>query len=133
MVGNIKTYNQQTDVKASYVAGCSRDTTVKVKPSIFKDHASIELSEKEQKFLMEKLPLEKYELAKWEYQLGGAVSFAGCMTNKKGVMIVIQSKKGIKFGGFFSANLDFTHGIVESHLDQHAVLFNITAEKTFPN
>jgi hypothetical protein len=38
-----------------------------VKPSIFKDHASIELSEKEQKFLMGKLPLEKYELAKWEY------------------------------------------------------------------
>lgn len=49
------------------------------------------------------------------------------MRNKKGVMIVIESQKGIKFGAFFSANVAFTHAIKESHLDERAILFNITS------
>jgi hypothetical protein len=37
------------------------------------------------------------------------------MRDKKGVMIIIQSKKGIKFGAFFATKINFTHGTIESH------------------
>jgi len=37
------------------------------------------------------------------------------MRKKDNVLIVIESKKGIKFGAFFSKKIDFTNGVVESH------------------
>ncbi len=55
------------------------------------------------------------------------------MRNKKGVVIVIESEKGIKFGAFFSVQIAFTNGILESHFDNHAFLFNISSKKIFPN
>jgi hypothetical protein len=34
------------------------------------------------------------------------------MRKKEKVFIVIESKKGIKFGAFFSQKIDFTNGVV---------------------
>ena len=53
------------------------------------------------------------------------------MRDKKGVMIIIESKKGNKFGAFFATSINFTHDTIESHEDEHLVLFNITKEKKF--
>jgi hypothetical protein len=89
------------------------------------------LSGKEKTFLENLLPLD-YNFATWEYQLRGKVTFNDSMRDKKGSMIIVESKKGNKFGGFFASTIKFTNGIVESHLDEHAVLFNITSEKTYP-
>jgi hypothetical protein len=47
-------------------------------------------------------------------------------------MILIETKKGVKFGVFFSAKVPFTNAVDESHVDGHAILFNITSEKAFP-
>jgi hypothetical protein len=76
---------------------------------------------------MEALPLENYSSAENKYSLGGFVPFGKSLANKKGVMIVIESNKGIKFGAFFSASIPFTNDIEESHFDKQAVLFNITS------
>ncbi len=99
--------------------------------SIFKEDGSIFLTGKEKTFLENVLPLD-YNFAKWEYQLGGSVTFNDSMRDKKGSMIIVETKKGIKFGGFFASTIKFTNGVVESHSDEHAVLFNITSEMTFP-
>ena len=78
------------------------------------------------------LPVENYSSAIYEYALHGVISFSSSIASKRGVMILIETKKGIKFGAFFSATVPFTNGIEESHVDDKAILFNITSEKTFP-
>jgi hypothetical protein len=83
---------------------------------------------------MAKLPIKNnYKSAKNEYSLNGPGRFGSSMINKQGVMIVIESKKGNKFGAFFSAKIPFNNGIIESHLDGQAILFNITCEKIYQN
>ena len=77
------------------------------------------------------LPLQNYTSAKYEYALHGAIPFTSSIANKKGVMILIETKKGIKFGVFFSVTVPFPNGTEESHVDEKALLFNITSEKTF--
>jgi hypothetical protein len=68
---------------------------------------------------MSKLPIKNnnYNSAKKEYSLNGTGRFGSSMINKKGVMIVIESKKGMRFGAFFSAKIPFNNGILESHID----------------
>jgi hypothetical protein len=81
---------------------------------------------------MEILPLKYYKSAKYEYALHGAVPFTSSIANKRGVMILIETKKGVKFGAFFSAAVPFRNAIEESHVDDKAILFNISSEITFP-
>ncbi len=57
------------------------------------------------------LPLDnQYKTAKWEYQLGGLTPFNSSLANKKGVCIIIESKKGVKFGAYFSVSVPFNNG-----------------------
>jgi hypothetical protein len=77
---------------------------------LFKVKSAITLSEKEQNFLMGTLPVQYYSSAKHEYSLHGAIPFTSSIANKKGVMILIESKKGVKFGAFFSVTVPFPNG-----------------------
>jgi hypothetical protein len=73
-----------------------------------------------------------YTSAKKEFSINATDSFGASLSNKNGAIIIIESQKGIKFGAFFTANIDFITSQVESYLDNQAILFNITNEKMFP-
>ena len=73
----------------------------------------------------------RYSSAKLEYSYGGSVLFSAGIANKKGVVIVIETQKGVKFGCFFTASIPFHFSKTESHLDNYAVLFNISNKKSF--
>jgi hypothetical protein len=49
----------------------------------------------------------RYSSAKLEYSYGGSVLFSTAVENKKGVVIVIETKKGVRFGCFFTASIPF--------------------------
>ena len=48
-------------------------------------------------------------------------------------MIVIESKNGIKFGAFFSGNIDFSKNKVKSYKVNEVILFNTNKKQTFQN
>jgi hypothetical protein len=73
-----------------------------------------------------------YTSAKKEFSINATDLFGTSLSDKNGAIIIIESQKGIKFGAFFTANIDFITNQVESYLDNQAVLFNITDEKVFP-
>ena len=73
-----------------------------------------------------------YNSAKKEFSINSVDLFGASLSNKKGAIIIIESQKGIKFGAFFTAKIDFITGKVESYSDNQVVLFNITNERVFP-
>ncbi len=73
----------------------------------------------------------RYSSAKLENSYGGSVFFSAGVKNKKGVVIVIETKIGVRFGCFFTASIPFHFSKTESHLDNYAVLFNISNKKSF--
>jgi len=52
----------------------------------------------------------RYSSAKLEYSYGGSVLFSAGVANKKGVVILIETQKGVKFGCFFTASIPFHFG-----------------------
>jgi hypothetical protein len=59
----------------------------------------------------------KYSSAKKEFSINATDLFGASLSNKNGALILIESKKGIKFGAYFTAKIDFINSEVESYLD----------------
>jgi len=102
-------------------------------PNIFGNQGSVSLTTEEQKFIMNScLPYGRYRTAKYEYRLGGLVPFTNSFADKWGSIVIIETKNGTKFGAFTKKRMSFPNGVLDSHIDDKAVLFNISTKTAFP-
>ncbi len=58
-----------------------------------------------------------YTSAKKEFSINATDLFGASLSNKNGALIIIESEKGIKFGAYFTAKIDFINSEVESYFD----------------
>ncbi len=66
-----------------------------------------------------------YKSAKNEFSISATDLFGASLSNMNGALIIIESKKGMKFGAYFTAKVDYINSTVESYFDSEVALFNI--------
>ena len=62
----------------------------------------------------------------------GLQPFAGSIANKEGVLILMETEEGVKFGAFTSLKLPFPNSTTNSYKDEFSFLFNATDKIVFP-